>query len=110
MARLGADEAPLHVDVRVVAATNQDLDALIRAGRFRADLRDRLAVLQFVVPPLRDRREDIPDLVSHAVARVAEERDLRPRPFGRAAFDALARYDWPGNVRELLNAVERTSS
>ncbi|HEV8322530.1 MAG TPA: sigma-54 dependent transcriptional regulator [Myxococcota bacterium] len=107
VARLGADGAPLHVDVRLVAATNQDLDALIRAGRFRADLRDRLAVLHVVVPALRDRREDIPDLVSHAVARLAAERDLRPRPFGRAALDALAHHDWPGNVRELLNAVER---
>jgi DNA-binding NtrC family response regulator len=95
------------VDVRVVAATNRDLQAEIRAGRFRADLFHRLAVVEVRVPPLRERREDIPLLVEHIVARLAADRG-RPTPrLSPEAQAALQAHDWPGNVRELRNVLER---
>ena len=97
---------PVQVDVRVVAATNRDLPELVRQGRFRAELMWRLDVVHLVVPPLRERREDVPILAAQALRRLS--------PKGRpattiepAALGALCAYDWPGNVRELENAVER---
>ena len=94
-------------DVRIVAATNRDLPAMIRAGTFREDLYFRLAVVPLRVPPLVERPEDIPILVTHFAERVAQKRGRRAKTFAPAALEALARRRWPGNVRELENLVER---
>jgi len=98
---------PIQVDVRVLAATNKDLEEEIKGGRFREDLYYRLNVIPLHVPPLRERREDIPMLVRHFVESNAREANLRPRPFSDEALERLQRMDWPGNVRELRNTVER---
>ncbi|MBX7119789.1 MAG: sigma-54 dependent transcriptional regulator [Gemmatimonadaceae bacterium] len=95
------------VDVRIVAATNKRLEDEIRDGRFREDLYYRLNVVPIVVPPLRERREDLPMLVQHFAARLAAESGVPPKAFDPAALDALAAHEWPGNVRELRNTVER---
>jgi two-component system response regulator HydG len=95
------------VDLRLVAATNQDLRAAVREGRFREDLYYRLNVIAVPIPPLRDRREDVPLLAEHFLQLYAA-RNRRPMGgFSRAALDLLTRYEWPGNVRELENTVER---
>jgi two-component system nitrogen regulation response regulator NtrX len=104
--RVGGNRA-IRVDVRVIAATNQDLAALVRAGRFREDLYFRLAVVPITVPPLRERAEDVPLLVERFAAETAAEAGVKPRAFAPAALLALARYRYPGNVRELRNIVER---
>jgi len=98
---------PASVDVRVIAATNKDLAAEIAAGRFREDLYYRLNVVPVNVPPLRERREDIPLLVAHFAERLAEHEGLARRPIGDDAVARLAEREWPGNVRELRNTVER---
>jgi len=105
--RLGATQATT-IDVRVIAATNGDLAALISEGKFREDLFYRLNVIQVVLPPLRDRREDIPALAEHFLTRSAGKlgRELRLSP---GALERLLRYPWPGNVRELENAIERAA-
>ena len=103
--RLGGS-ARVRVDVRVLAATSRDLAAEIAAGRFREDLYYRLAVVPLRLPPLRDRREDIPALVAHFMARSAEAGGLAPRPVSADAMTALQAYDWPGNVRQLRNLVD----
>ena len=100
-------ESSTHVDVRVIAATNKDLAAEIDADRFREDLFFRLNVVPIHVPPLRDRREDIPMLVRHFTERAIEEQRLPPRRLSADAVERLAAMDWPGNVRELKNTVER---
>src|SRR5919109_121260 len=97
----------IKVDARVLAATNKDLQAEIRAGRFREDLYFRLNVIPIFVPPLRDRQEDIPLLADHFMAMLAREYGRRPKIFDPDAVTALQRYPWPGNVRELRNLVER---
>jgi two-component system nitrogen regulation response regulator NtrX len=97
----------IRVDARVLAATNKDLPAEIRAGRFREDLYFRLNVVPIFVPPLRERQEDIPLLAQHFMAMLAKEYGRRPKTFDRDAMAALERYPWPGNVRELRNLVER---
>src|SRR5918992_2622998 len=97
----------IKVDARVLAATNKDLTAEIRAGRFREDLYFRLNVVPIFVPPLRDRQEDIPLLAEHFMAVLAREYGRRPKAFERDAVTALQQYAWPGNVRELRNVVER---
>jgi transcriptional regulator with GAF, ATPase, and Fis domain len=97
----------IHVDVRIVAATNRDLDALVREGRFRADLFYRLAVFPIVVPPLRDRREDIADLAAVLVRTLAARHASSVDAVEDDAMLALQAYDWPGNVRELQNVLER---
>jgi len=104
--RVGGTEA-VSVDVRVVAATNKDLSAEIEAGRFREDLFYRLNVVPIHVPPLRERREDIPALVAHFVELAVRNDRVPPRRFEDAALARLQRLDWPGNVRELRNTVER---
>jgi len=104
--RLGSART-IKVDVRVIAATNKNLEDAIERGEFREDLYFRLNVIPIVVPPLRDRREDIPRLVQHFAKRTAEEHNLKPKKFEPAAMDALSRYRWRGNIRELRNAVER---
>ena len=95
------------VDVRVIAATNKKLEDEIAAGRFREDLLYRLNVVPIDVPPLRARREDVPQLVEHFVAQLAVQQGLGPRTFSTAAVERLRRHQWPGNVRELRNTVER---
>ncbi len=105
--RLGGAET-LTVDVRVVSATHRDLEALVAEGRFRQDLYYRLVVYPIDVPPLRDRAEDIPLLVSHFVRKHGKVSGVEPPAFERDALDVLCRYAWPGNVRELGNVVVRT--
>jgi two-component system, NtrC family, nitrogen regulation response regulator NtrX len=97
----------IRVDVRVVAATNKDLQAEIRGGRFREDLYFRLNVIPIFVPPLRERSEDIPQLADHFMAEFASEYGRRVKAFEPAATDVLQIYGWPGNVRELRNVIER---
>jgi two-component system nitrogen regulation response regulator NtrX len=97
----------IKVDARVLAATNKDLTAEIRAGRFREDLYFRLNVVPIFVPPLRDRQEDIQLLADHFMAMLAREYGRRPKTFEADAIIALKQYAWPGNVRELRNVVER---
>ena len=104
--RVGGTE-PLEVDVRVIAATNKDLEKEIAAGNFREDLYYRLAVIPFHVPPLRERREDIPVLVEAFVAEFSAESGTRPKTIAPKAMDLLQAYAWPGNVRELRNLMER---
>jgi two-component system nitrogen regulation response regulator NtrX len=94
-------------DVRIVAATNRDLPAMIRAGTFREDLYFRLAVVPLVVPPLSERPEDVPLLVTHFAERLARRRGRRAKAFEPEALEVLAKRRWPGNVRELQNLVER---
>jgi transcriptional regulator with GAF, ATPase, and Fis domain len=101
------DDRPTSVDVRVVGATNSDLEADIQAGRFRQDLYYRLAVLQVPVPPLRDRPEDIPLLAAHFAGAVAARMGQPPPEVTPEVAARLQSYDWPGNVRELRSAIER---
>jgi two-component system nitrogen regulation response regulator NtrX len=98
---------PITVDVRVLAATNKDLEEEIKGGRFREDLYYRLNVIPLHVPPLRERREDIAMLVRHFTESYARDANLRPKPFTDEALERMQRMDWPGNVRELRNTVER---
>jgi two-component system nitrogen regulation response regulator NtrX len=104
--RLGSAKT-IKVDVRVIAATNKNLEGAIGRGEFREDLYFRLNVIPIVVPPLRDRREDIPKLVQHFAKRMAEEHNLKAKRIDPAAMDALQRHRWRGNIRELRNTVER---
>jgi two-component system response regulator HydG len=104
--RVGSDRV-LHVDVRIVAATNRDLKAEVEAGRFRQDLYYRLNVMTLPVPPLRERKEDVPLLAAHFLRKFAEANRKVAKGFTPLAMDMLLKYDWPGNVRELENAVER---
>jgi DNA-binding NtrC family response regulator len=102
--RVGGTER-VRIDVRIVAATNRDLEAEVRAGRFREDLFYRLNVIPIVLPPLRDRRTDIPLLVEHFMRKHADPR--RPKEMSEAALNILAAYSWPGNVRQLESVIER---
>jgi DNA-binding NtrC family response regulator len=95
------------VDVRVVVATHRNLEELVRAGGFRQDLYHRIFVFPVVLPPLRERREDIPPLVEHFSTLVAKINGWKAKPFNADAIQALQRHSWPGNVRELRNMVER---
>jgi psp operon transcriptional activator len=105
--RIGSSR-PIRVDVRIVAATNENLPELVDRGRFRADLLDRLSFEVVTLPPLRVREGDVPVLADHFGRRMAAELAWPYWPgFGTAASEALATYDWPGNVRELRNVVER---
>jgi two-component system nitrogen regulation response regulator NtrX len=104
--RVGGDEL-IPIDVRVVAATNHDLETEVKEGRFREDLFFRLHVMPIHVPPLRERREDIPLLIAHFVERFRARHGLRSPDFSEPAMKALSAYAWPGNVRELGNAIER---
>ncbi|MGH7766148.1 MAG: sigma-54-dependent transcriptional regulator [Candidatus Binatia bacterium] len=98
---------PIHVDVRIVAATNRDLDAAVKDGRFRGDLYYRLNVIPIVLPPLRDRKDDIPELANFFMQRFAAETKKGFTEITKEAHDRLVAYDWPGNVRELANVIER---
>ena len=100
-------QATLRCDVRVIAATNRDLSEEVRGGRFREDLFYRLAVVPIPVPPLRDRREDVPDLAARFLAEACARNGRRSMSLSREGLAALQAHDWPGNVRELRNLVER---
>ncbi|PYM06995.1 MAG: nitrogen regulation protein NR(I) [Candidatus Rokuibacteriota bacterium] len=102
--RVGGQE-PIRVDVRILAATNRELEALIKEGKFRDDLYYRLNVVELPLPPLRERRRDIPLLVDHFLAKYAD--DLGVRIVAPEALDRLVGYEWPGNVRELENVIQR---
>jgi len=104
--RVGGERS-VRVDVRVMAATNRDLDAELKAKRFRSDLYFRLAVVTLTVPPLRDRREDIPPLVRHYLDHFRASLGRPVTGISAEAIAALVAYDWPGNVRELINVLER---
>jgi len=104
--RVGADK-DIKVDVRVVAATNKDLKTEIAEGRFREDLYHRLAVILIKVPPLNERRDDIPALISHFAEKIASEQGNVVKVFSLQAIKLLQEYDWTGNIRELRNVVER---
>jgi len=106
--RVGSSET-IRVDVRVLATTNRDLEAEVAAGRFRQDLYYRLAVVPLWVPPLRDRLEDVPELVAYFLGRCATRLGRDPAVLERSAMDLLEGYAWPGNVRELENIVTRVS-
>lgn len=95
------------VDVRVISATNKSLDSLIENGDFRADLFYRLNVIPFQVPPLRERPEDVPQLIEHFNRRFSADYGKHPKIFADATVSKLQEYAWPGNVRELKNTVER---
>jgi two-component system nitrogen regulation response regulator NtrX len=104
--RIGGDK-PVSVDVRVVVATHRDLEARVREEKFRQDLFHRIYVFPLVLPPLRERREDIPLLVEHFAAQVSAQNGWKIVPFTVEAMAALQSHSWPGNVRELRNMVER---
>ncbi|HLW84096.1 MAG TPA: sigma-54 dependent transcriptional regulator [Candidatus Sulfotelmatobacter sp.] len=104
--RIGGDK-PVSVDVRVLVATHRDLEARVREEKFRQDLFHRIYVFPLVLPPLRDRRDDIPSLVEHFAEQVSALNGWKPIPFVPEAMQALQAYAWPGNVRELRNMVER---
>jgi len=101
---------PIAVDVRLIAATNRDLEDDMKAGRFRSDLYYRLNVIAIHLPPLRDRRDDIPLLADAFLRRMAAERGQTPKTIGAEVTAAIMAYDWPGNVRELENALERAAT
>lgn len=98
---------PVNFDARIVAATNRDLEAEVSTGNFREDLFYRLNVVEIGLPPLRERRDDIPLLVRHFSAKAAANQNQPQKPIDEAAFSALKNYSWPGNVRELENTMER---
>ncbi|MGA2808163.1 MAG: sigma-54 dependent transcriptional regulator [Terracidiphilus sp.] len=98
---------PTTVDVRVVVATHRNLEQLVESGAFRRDLYHRVVVFPLELPPLRNRREDLPALVEHFARQVSAQNGWKPVPFTAAAIEALKRYAWPGNIRELRNVVER---
>jgi DNA-binding NtrC family response regulator len=104
--RVGGDK-PIAVDARVIVATHRNLEEMVRQGSFRADLFHRVFVFPLVLPPLRERAEEIPALAEYFAAQVAAQNGWRPRHFSPEALAILQRYPWPGNVRELRNVVER---
>ena len=104
--RVGGDRT-IPVDVRVIVATHRNLDELVKKGVFRQDLYHRIYVFPLLLPGLRERVEDIPGLVTHFAAQVAEQNGWKPKVFEPGAIEELQRYAWPGNVRELRNVVER---
>jgi DNA-binding NtrC family response regulator len=106
IAKIGSPEA-IKVDVRVVAATHRNLQAMIEDGTFREDLYYRLAVVPLQLPPLRERREDIPELVKHLFSKARERHNIADIELSTAVVQSLARYRWPGNIRELENVLER---
>ena len=104
--RIGGDKTTA-VDVRVLVATHRNLEELVKEGKFRQDLLHRVYVFPITLPPLRERREDIPALIEHFARQVAAQNNWKPIAFSPEAIEALQLYAWPGNVRELRNVVER---
>src|SRR6266542_6481497 len=107
--RVGGTDS-VKVDVRVIAATNKDLATLVADGRFREDLFYRLSVVTIVLPPLRERREDIPVLAGHFLRAFRDANDQAPCSISPETLASLVAYDWPGNVRELQHAIERAAA
>lgn len=107
--RLGGVK-PTKVDVRIIAATNHDLAVAIKDGRFREDLYYRINVISIHLPPLRERREDVPLLIKHFSEKIASENGSRPKIFSGDAMEMMMGYDWPGNIRELYNLIEQVSA
>ena len=105
--RIGSDHSHKHVNVRLITATNRDLQAQIATGAFREDLYFRLNVIQLSIPPLRERTEDIPLLVSHFIELYSRVHGLEGPEISSQAMDVLRTYRWPGNIRELKNVIER---
>ena len=105
--RVGGNQ-PIRANVRLIAATNRDLEAAIAAGTFRSDLFYRLNVFPIEIPPLRERREDIPLLVEYFIAHFARKAGKSFRGINKKTLDLLLSYPWPGNIRELQNVVERS--
>ncbi len=103
-------QIPVRVDARVIAATHQDLEERVRQGLFREDLLHRLNVIRIEVPPLRSRREDIPELLMHYLVAAAHELGAEPKTLTPEAAAALANFDWPGNVRQLVNTCRRLTA
>jgi two-component system response regulator HydG len=101
-------EAPIKVDVRIISATNKDLEKEVAEGRFREDLFYRLHIIPMTLPPLRDRRDDIPVLVSHFIEKLAPRTNAEIRSIADDALGRLMAYGWPGNVRELENVIEQS--
>lgn len=106
--RIGGTKT-MGVDFRLIAATNSDPEVLVKEGRLRRDLFYRLNVVPIDIPPLRERREDIPAICRHLLARLREEHGVRPLSLSGEVLDLFQRYDWPGNIRELMNVLERAS-
>ncbi|MDX1471965.1 MAG: sigma 54-interacting transcriptional regulator, partial [Flavobacteriaceae bacterium] len=106
ISRVGSDK-DIKVDVRVIAATNKNLSKEIDEGKFREDLYHRLAVILINVPPLNDRREDIPLLIDYFSEKIASEQGVTKKTFSDKAVKLLQEYNWTGNIRELRNVVER---
>jgi two-component system response regulator AtoC len=104
--RVGGTES-IKVDIRIIAATNQPLEPLVKSGKFREDLFDRLNVVTITLPPLRERKEDIPFLASHFLQKFSEENHKNISHLSPEALEMLIRYSWPGNVRELEHTIER---
>jgi len=104
--RVGGDK-PIKVNVRVLVATHRNLEDLVKQNAFRRDLFHRIYVFPLMLPPLRERSEDFPELVEHFAAQVAAQNGWKQKAFDDAAISALLRYSWPGNLRELRNVVER---
>lgn len=104
--RIGSD-CPISVDVRVLVATHRDVQDLVRKGQFRQDLYHRIYVFPLIIPPLRERIEDIPPIVEHFASQIAVQNSWKPRPFTPEAIEELKSYSWPGNIRELRNVIER---
>jgi transcriptional regulator with PAS, ATPase and Fis domain len=104
--RVGGTES-IKVDVRVIAAANQSLDPLVKIGKFREDLFDRLNVVSITLPPLRERKEDIPLLANHFLQKFSEENKKNISHISPEALEVLLEYSWPGNVRELEHTLER---
>lgn len=105
---VGATE-PKKVDVRILAATNKDLKDMVEKGLFREDLYYRINVINITVPPLRDRKEDIPILCEHFLSRTAAEKQIKPKILTKRALEKIFDYNWPGNIRELENEMERVT-
>ena len=99
---------PVKFDARIIAASNRDLEKEVAAGRFREDLFYRLNVIEVWLPPLRERREDIPLMVRHFIKKIAKEQNAEEKTISPEAMAALVSYNFPGNIRELQNAVERS--
>src|SRR5260370_26388309 len=104
--RIGGDRS-IDVDVRVIVATHRNLEELVRKGEFRQDLYHRIYVFPITLPPLRERREDIPALVEYFSAQICKQNGWKPAQFAPPAIERLRQYAWPGNIRELRNVVER---
>ena len=104
--RVGGTET-IPVDVRIISATHRNMEDLLKSGRFREDLWFRLNVFPIMIPPLRQRAHDIPELVSYFIERKSKELNIIPQPLSAEVLDELQKYNWPGNVRELENYIER---